>query len=126
MTIFRQHDHRRPLSEIMDFDHVIEVHEDGTITTGPPHLHAPDLHDDELSSAGWELLNGYSGQDRYAGPIMHPSEQIGGRMERDIRETPGIYVALVAYYSPDEDDDPDDYDDVGGWAVARYTGEVAR
>lgn len=99
----------RTLSDIMDFDHVIEVHEDGTITE-PKGIWAPELHDGELEGDEWFLLNGFSGQYRYSGPIMHPSEYIGGGMERYIRETPGVYVALVDY--PSDDDEPD------GWAVA--------
>lgn len=104
----------RPLTDIMEFDHVIEVHEDGTITDRPD-IYAPSLYDGELDSGDWFLLNGFSGQDRYAGPIMHPSEYIGGGMERYIRETPGIYVALVSYYTPETEDDDDNVD---GWAVA--------
>lgn len=101
----------KALNEIMDFDHVIEVHEDGSITDRPD-IYAPDLHDGEVGS-GWKLLNGFSGQDRYAGPIMHQSEYIGGGMERFIRESPGVYVALVDY--PLDDTEPD------GWAVAYRT-----
>jgi hypothetical protein len=87
------------LSDLMEFDHPITVHEDGTVTDGPANLYAPNLYDDELDSSEWELLNGYSGQQSYAGPIMHPSEFIGGGMARDILATPGTYVAVAAYYS---------------------------
>jgi hypothetical protein len=99
------------LTDIMDFDHVIEVHEDGSITHRPD-IFAPALHDGELEGDEWELLDGFSGQDRYSGPIMHQSEVIGGGMERFIRENPGIYVSLVDYPIDDEDSEPD------GWAVA--------
>lgn len=122
MTAYDPNTRERPLNDVMEFDHVIRVHADGAITDTRG-IYAPDLRDDVLDSDHWELLDGYSGQDRYAGPIMHPSEFIGGGMERDIRETPGVYVALIAYYSPEEDDDPDDYDDAGGWAVARLKDE---
>jgi hypothetical protein len=91
------------LSDLMDFDHPITVTDDGRVIDGPAGVYAPDLYDDELSAGSigdrWELLNGYSGQDRYAGPIMHPSEFIGGGMARDILATPGTYVAVAAYYS---------------------------
>jgi hypothetical protein len=60
------------------------------------------------------LLDGFSGQYGYSGPIMHPSEFIGGGMERHIRETPGLYVAVVV---TDLDVDDGD-DDAVGWAVA--------
>lgn len=89
----------RSLNDIMEFDHVIEVTEAGDIIDRPD-LYAPELWDGELNTEKWTLLNGYSRQDRYAGPIMHPSEYIGGGMERDIRETPGVYVALVSYHTP--------------------------
>lgn len=97
------------LNEIMEFDHVIEVHADGWISDRRD-IYAPTLNDGELEGDEWTLLNGFSGQDRYAGPIMHQSEYIGGGMERYIRETPGVYVALVDY--PLDDSEPD------GWAVA--------
>lgn len=106
------------LNDIMEFDHVIRVHEDGTITDEPD-VYAPNLLDDQLDDNTWTLLDGYSGQDRYSGPIMHNSEFIGGRMEDDIRENPGVYVAIVSYYSPSETDDSDHDSIVEGWAVAR-------
>jgi hypothetical protein len=87
------------LSDLMEFDHPITVTDDGRVIDGPAGVYAPDLYDDDLDSDSWELLNGYSGQDRYAGPIMHPSEFIGGGMARDILSEPGTYVAVAAYYS---------------------------
>ncbi len=99
------------LNDLMSFDHVVTVHDDGTVTDGPVGVYAPELYDGEILADGWELLDGYSGQDRYSGPIMHASEYVGGRMARDILETPGVYVALVDY--PVDGDEPD------GWAVAR-------
>lgn len=107
------------LNEIMEFDHVIEVHEDGSITDRPD-IYAPELFNDELLGEGWKLLNGFSGQDRYAGPIMHQSEFIGGGMERFIRESPGVYVALVNYTT---DDEGGEYDEpaTDSWAVAYRT-----
>jgi hypothetical protein len=106
-----------PLNEIMEFDHVVTVHADGTITDGPREIYAPELFDNQLDSDRWELLNGYSGQHGYSGPIMHNSEFIGGRMEDDIRSTPGTYVALVSNYPPDDDSDGELVSE--GWAVAR-------
>jgi hypothetical protein len=104
------------LSHLMEFDHPITVHEDGTVTDGPAGAYAPDLTDDELSDDGWELFtHGYSGQDRYSGPIMHNSEFIGGGLARDILDTPGTYVAVVSRYHGD----CEDY--LEGWAIARRT-----
>ena len=99
------------LNTQMEFDHVIEVHADGTVIDAPDGIYAPELHDTQLESGtGWSLMNGYSGQYGYSGPGMHPSEFIGGGLERDIRATPGYYVALVDY--------PSDGSEPNGWAVA--------
>lgn len=101
------------LDQIMDFDHVIKVNADKTVTDELPNVRenwAPELLDGKLMSEDWSLMDGYSLQSGYSGPIMHPSEFIGGQMERDILETPGLYVAIVAYNS--NGDEPD------GWAVA--------
>lgn len=106
------------LNERMDFDHVIEVHSDGSITDRND-LYAPECYGNEGGgieyggATGWTPLDGYSGQERYSGPIMHESESIGGRMERDIRQTPGIYVTV-------EVTDLDDQEHPYGWAVLRY------
>lgn len=98
------------LSDHMSFDHVIRVHPNGAITDGPAGVHAPDLYTDGLIDDDWVLLDGFSGQQGYSGPLMHQSEFIGGGLERHIRENPGLYVALVAY--PLDDDEPTE------WAVA--------
>lgn len=98
------------LNDVMEIDHVIQVHEDGTITDAPADVWAPSLNDGEVDDDRWTLMKGYSGQYGYSGPIMHNSEYIGGRMEQDIRETPGFYVALVNTYLDD--------DVLEGWAVA--------
>ncbi len=100
----------------MEFDHVIQVHEDGTVTEPDLGLYAPNVYDGELEGGGdpWYLLDGYSGQDRYSGPIMHDSEYIGGGMARDILSEPGYYVCVVAYYLPEDGDELE----ADGWAVA--------
>lgn len=114
------YDFGRPLNEIMEFDNVIEVKPNGLIVDRDG-IWAPDLRNGELEASaieqGWSLMAGYTGQ-QGGGDVMHNSEFIGGGMELDIRETPGIYAALVCYWDPDEDDDEDD-DNIEGWAVAR-------
>ena len=104
----------KTLNEIMSFDRVIRVHEDGTIEENVLGMYAPELHDGELhqhwDSPEWALVSGFSGQYGYSGPLMHQSEVIGGGMEDRIRETPGLWVALVNYC--DDDSDPTE------WAVA--------
>lgn len=63
----------------------------------------------------WTLLDGYSGQYGYSGPVMHRSELIGGRMALDILSTPGIYVALEVVGNTDNWPDTEPI----GWVVAR-------
>jgi len=102
------------LKEQMEFDHVVEVKPDGSVVDAPS-VFVPGLYDDELDDPSWELLDGYSGQAGYSGPIMHNSEFIGGQLERDIRSNPGYYVVLANYVSR-EDEDGDTEPE--GWAVA--------
>ena len=116
---------QKPLNEIMEFDHVVTVHPDGSVTDGPKGLHVPELWEGELEGEiNWELLTGFSNQSshkgRYLGPIMHDSEFIGGGLEDYIRDNPGIYVAIISNYFVDED--PNGETEVSGWAVARYIG----
>lgn len=98
------------LDDAMNFDHVIEISQTGEIIERSD-VYAPDLHDGELSDKNWELMDGYSGQSGYSGPIMHQSEFVGGGLEIDILGTPGLYVTVVDY--PLDDTEPE------GWAVAR-------
>ncbi|MFY1620060.1 hypothetical protein [Micromonospora sp. WMMD736] len=123
------------LNALMDFGHVIRVHPDGTVSE-PHDVWAPELNDDVLGEfahiegqpTGWRLMNGYSGQWSYRGPVMHESESIGGRMALDILGQPGLYVSLLASTSePVEDCEhcraageggPCDLHDITGWAVA--------
>ncbi len=103
------------LSSAMDFDHPIRVNSDGTISDAPG-AYAPSLYGEDLDSNEWELVTGgYTQQYGYNGPIMHASEQIGGRLAEDILAEPGVYVSLVANAEPDDDDDPEPE----GWAIAR-------
>ena len=110
------------LSDMMDFDHVIRVRRDGAITDAE-NIYAPELiqsrNDDDtwtesLEDEDWELLDGFSGQSGYSGPMMHSSEYIGGAMARHIRANPGFYVAI--YPTVIDDLDPDAVAD--SWAVA--------
>ena len=115
------------LSDVMEFDHVVTVHADGTVTDGPSGLYAPDLTDpdpyDTHPEPGWELLNGYSGQYGYSGPHLHDSEQLAGGIARDILAEPGHYVAVICQYTTDEDGEPLEETYLEGWAVARYVGD---
>lgn len=109
------------LDDLMEFDHVVRVHADGTVTAAydanDRRTWAPELQDyagdpellGQARSQGWSLMTGYTDQYGYNGPVMHSSEFIGGKMVRDILSTPGLYVALVLN---DADGEP------SGWAVA--------
>lgn len=110
----------RTLSDVMEFDHVIMVGDDRTVTDAPSSAYAPEVTwqngTHHVSGEGWDLMNGYSGQQSYSGPVMHPSEFIGGGMADDILNEPGLYVAVTVTAL---DIDADEEDDVIGWAVAR-------
>ena len=145
----------RELNDIMEFDHVIRVSPDGTIDAHPSRTypltpHAPESviftrHDGQISAAdedawaervraqGWEPERGWTGQYSYSGAFMHASEYVGGHLEDHIRQTPGLWVAVVVSClvddadPADEDHDPDDCDtcadrdaaeeEPAGWAV---------
>lgn len=91
------------LNAVMEFDHVVYSHGDGTVsdasTYGPEFLDAVDG-----CPAPWEPMTGYTGQYGYNGPHMHPSEYVGGALARDILDTPGLYVCVVVDYGPCTDD----------------------
>jgi hypothetical protein len=103
-----------PLPQVYAPELSVDVDADGQLLT----LDGADLRD-QATRQGWELLDGYSGQYGYGGPIMHPSEYVGGDLERDILAEPGVYVVTtVACLGPDESDDQDG-PDIAGWVVAR-------
>lgn len=103
------------LQRIAEFDHVFTVTPAGTVVDGPGGIYAPEYYVDTTAdelAPDWEALTGYTGQHGYSGPHMHASEFIGGRLARDILETP-----VVAVLPDDEDEDPEP----AGWAVLRQT-----
>lgn len=109
------------LNTIMEMDHPVWVDHDGRVRDVAFPVYAPECFDDgeggidTCGDTDWTALTGYSGQDRYSGPIMHPSEYIGGALAEDILAEPGVYVAVVV-------DDPDTGEEPSGWAVMRYCG----
>ncbi len=113
------------LNDTMELDHIVTVHADGTVTPDYSRF-TPDLFSDDMSdpwienaSVGddWEFFSvGYTGQHGYSGPIMHDSEFIGGRLERDILASPGTYVAVACCYLPEDEDDEVIFE---GWSVLR-------
>lgn len=116
------------LQDAMEFDHPVRVDPDGTLHDRLDGVYAPELimgtdgdgqilaeheadYKAEAARQGWELLEGFTGQHAYRGPVMHPSEYIGGRLADHIRETPGTY-AVIAVETDDDDDE------AAGWAIA--------
>ena len=108
------------LNRAVEFDSPFRVNDDGTITTSLPDVYAPECYvpvDDDGQECGppetwvgWSFVGGWSGQQSYSGPIMHPSEYLGGAMARWVLETPGVYVVCAV-----ETDDDDE--DAAGWAL---------
>jgi hypothetical protein len=115
------------LNDQMQVDHVIRINPHGEVDEGNVQgVYAPELHVgcdedgqvlpehdrqliEDAGAQGWTLLAGWTGQSGYNGPVMHPSEFVGGQLEDHIRETPGLYVAVVI---DTEDEKP------AGWAIA--------
>jgi hypothetical protein len=106
------------LSAWAEFGSPFRVHPDGTVAAAHDEgVYAPEIvyvSDDadtlDEVPAGWHALRGYTGQYSYTGPIMHASEQLGGRLAGDVLSTPGLYV-VVTVDDYTEDDEP------AGWAV---------
>lgn len=113
-----------------ELDHVLTVHPGGRVEEARG-LHTDELgfigtdedgqildeHEDgwvrDLNERGWEPVTGCSGQYGYAGPIMHPSEFLGGSMAERLAMTPGTYAVVMV--EADEDGERD----ACGWALLR-------
>lgn len=102
----------KALNSIMEMDTVIRVYEGGRIDWPMKNVHAPEVSvmldaDDQITDVaeeemtmwvkaqGWDLLTGWTGQSGYSGPLMHPSEFVGGKLAEHIMETPGYYTCVV-------------------------------
>lgn len=111
------------LKRLVEFDCPFTVDEQGNVTDRLEGVHAPDLLDDELSDTAWSFWStGYTRQDSYSGPVMHNSEQLAGGMARDLLAEPGTYCLVVAYWSPEGDDENVPLD-AEGWAVVQLKAE---
>lgn len=94
---------RDELDELMSFDHVIRVDEDGNVTEpsgvyGPEAVYVESEGEEPVVEKPWTLLSGWSLQWMYQGPIMDDSEGIHGPMAEHIQEVPGYYVATYVTY----------------------------
>lgn len=106
------------LQRIADFGHPFMVTVDGDLVDALADVYAPEVFHDDVSDIqvgghGWTPLRGYTGQHGYRGPVMHPSEYLGGRLADDILATPGVYVVCAVDVLDGEDSEP------AGWAVLR-------
>lgn len=111
------------LNNAVDFDAPFRVSEGGFISREDG-LYAPEMFlNEEFSEQGdkWELISGFSGQDSYAGPIMHSSEYLGGAMAQYVLDNPGVYVLMAAQWEDEETpySETDGYY-TEGWILARY------
>jgi hypothetical protein len=114
------------LNKTMEFDHVICV-KNGEITE-PNGVCAPEVYCESCNNGqilagheqnmiesvrrqGWSLLTGWTGQFSYSGPIMHPSEFVGGALADHILENDGLYVCVTV-------ETLDNSEDAAGWAIA--------
>lgn len=78
-----------------------------------PEVHVVDDGDVHVCSDEWETWSdGMSNQWGYSGPILHPSEFLGGGMARELLATPGEYVITEVV-------DPDDPDSPAGWIILK-------
>lgn len=107
------------LDALMSADHVIQVHDDGTVTDETSGVWAPELtvyldadgQEDTGTDAdlietakrsGWDIQSGWSGQNsgRYGGPSMHASERVGGSLAEHVLSTPGYWVVTSPSVTP--------------------------
>lgn len=124
--------------EYPDLDHEVEFDSPFTIDAEgdvddarPDGVHAPEtvyLDDEgeiEYLDDDWEPISGYSGQYGYKGPVMHPSEVLGGgsALEREVRSNPGVYV-LVAVEANIDDEGAGE--EPAGWMILRRKPEAAK
>ena len=106
------------LDDHVEFDGPFTIDENGMLSRSdvwaPSVYHVDGEREPDIDGTGWEFVDGYSGQFRYSGPAMHPSEYLGGGMARDVLDTPGTYVLCVV-------EDLDDMDNPAGWVLLRRT-----
>lgn len=62
----------------------------------------------------WVPVSGHSGQDRYDGPIFHPSEVTSGPLMQWMIENPAQYVTVPV-------EDEDDPEALIGWMLLQHT-----
>ena len=112
-----------------DFDHVFQI-VDGKVQDAPDlgrKTWAPSVYHEDgckypwIDGSDWDLLSGYSLQDRYSGPVMHASEGVGTAIAEALLElaedAPHVFTLVVVECLPD-DPDASENDEPAGWAIA--------
>jgi hypothetical protein len=115
----------KTLNSLVEFDCPFRVNHDGTLSHrlniyAPEMIMGNEIEDEDRrkylypfpNHPQWELISGFSGQDHYAGPVMHNSEYLGGYMAEYVLNTPGVYVLTAVYW---EEEGPE----AEGWVLAR-------
>ena len=108
-----------PLNSLIEFDQTFTI-KDGVILDSAeyaPSVWHDDVNDVEIESQYWEAFSvGYTGQYGYKGAVMHASEQLSGKLERDIISTNGTYALVAVEVFPDEDDE---CPEPAGWMILK-------
>ena len=114
------------LNRFVEFNIQFIVNEDGTVEMSanfePDEVigNYPE-HGNVFISDGWTARSyGYTGQYGYAGPVMHESEQLSGRIADDILSEPCEYCICEVSYFPEDDHDQEEYEmEHEGWIVVK-------
>lgn len=104
----------------VEFDFPFRVGGDGSVM-GVADVYAPVVYHDagtdvrvDSVAGEWEPFSaGYTGQWGYAGPVMHASETLGGRLVADMIADGGVFVVTVVEVDGGEP---------AGWIVLRHKG----
>lgn len=132
----RKHPDFGNIDKETEMDSTFSIDENGSVVDSPNSVYAPEVYSYEDGTIeginGWEPVTGFSGQYGYSGPLMHPSEVMGGsNMEKYVRENPGTYALVQPSngdYTPmaEDDEDYNDYGDdmfVDGWMLLKKSEE---
>src|SRR5699024_11906394 len=124
-TLGEQDGNEMPLNAMVEWDSAFRVNPNGTGDTGVESAAANSLMTiaentcaDEFDDVP-EAVTGHSGQHGYSGPIMHPSEQLGGGMASDVLDSPGTYMLTEAQ-------DLDDRENLARWGLRRRDADPPR
>lgn len=105
------------LSDKMEFDHVIQVLENGTaissdgISSPDEVWFDPSVNGDVDCGEGWTPMVGHSVH--IGSACFHPSEFIGEGLSNYILSEPGFYVSVIVR----DIDSEEGSDDIVGWAI---------